>query len=505
MNRTDACLNCGFTLPHSSHEDLDTTLPSFPPHLLETNEPPTHLDTVEVEKALDYTKVQILHLDNTIAALQASLENHRRLRQAAVHHLARATTILSVVRRIPTDVLIEIFNLTVPDVARKHATNRCPWVLGRVCSRWRALSLALPELWTTIDRKIPLAMVKAHIDRSLPHPLTVELGFSVTGSVELLIACSARWAAADVEMRAFMGPALAGVHGRLPLLRRLRYNDNNGFRSFGAFENAPALRDVSLSGKASLHLPWSQLERLNIKVSDAAGLSQLRQAYNLLALSVTGRPYEQPTVGGTATAAAAQMVELPRLRTLLIKDGAFLRSLILPALEDLYVALDVSAVPALIARSNCHHLLRAFTTDGQCTAAEVLGVLTHAPALVELRVSALQDTLGLLTGLTVPFRDEASAAAAYTRPLVPALRSLAISGVGDASACSQLLLMMDSRRLSTMCVEPVLCVLDFVKWAQLYPQAVGTLRTLRESGFEVEWLMGPQSLDRYRSWRPRYP
>ncbi|KAJ7762920.1 hypothetical protein B0H16DRAFT_1528152 [Mycena metata] len=498
MKETDICWNCGVAL-HAGNMDSvpGPHLPSFPHHLLGTNDPPTYLETSEVQNSLDETKAQILRLDATIAALQASLEKHRRLRQSAADQLRHGSTILSVVRRIPTDVLVEIFNLTVPDAARKHATNRCPWVLGRVCSRWRAISLALPELWTTIDRKIPLAMVKAHIDRSLPHPLTVELGFSDTGSVELLIACSARWVVADVEMRAFMGPALAKVHGRLPLLRRLRYNDNNGFRSFGAFENAPALREVSLSGKASLHLPWSQLERLNMKVSDSAGLSQLRQAHNLVALSVTGRPYEQPQPGGLAS-----LVELPRLRTLLIKDGVFLRSLVLPALEDIYISMDISALPSLIERSNCH--LRVFTTDVQCSAADILPVLELSPGLVELRLSALQDAPALLTGLTVPLLSDANVNA-YARPLVPALGALLISGVGDAPACAQLVAMMESRRASTMCAEPVLCVLDFVKWAQLNLHTLETMEVLRQKGFDVEWLTGPQSFERYRSWRPGYP
>jgi hypothetical protein len=334
-------------------------------------------------------------------------------------------------------------------------------------------------------------MIKAHLDRSVPYPLTIELGFSDTGSVELLIACSARWEAADVEMRAFMGPALAAVQGRLPALRRLRYNDNNGFRSFGAFAHAPALRDVSLSGKASLLLPWAQLERLNMKLADSTGLNQLREARNLVELTVTGRPYEQLL--------SANAMELPRLHTLLIKDGVFLQSLVLPALEDVYVSMEVSHVPALIQRSNCH--LRKFTTDVQCASAEILAILEHTPLLAELRITAIQDVCPLLVRLTVP----ASEMTAYARPLVPALCALAVSNVTDAPACTQLVRMMESRRASPVCVEPVLSVLDFVKWAGLNLHALETREVLHEKGFSVEWLTGPQSMDRYRSWRPSYP
>ncbi|KAF7375380.1 hypothetical protein MSAN_00425600 [Mycena sanguinolenta] len=483
----NACSNCGFANPNTPSDSYV----ALPDHLLQSNELPTDEEIAQIENAISDRKARVLLLDKTIVALQSSLEQHRRMRQAAADQISRGVAILSVVRRIPTDVLAEIFNWTVPDEARKHATNRCPWVLGRVCSRWRALSLALPELWTTIDRKLPLAMVKAHLDRSIPYPLTVELGFSDTGSVELLIACSSRWEVADVEMRAFMGPALGAVQGRIPVLRRLRYNDNNGFRSFGAFENAPALRDVALSGKASPLLPWGQLERLNLKLSNSAGLSQLWQAHNLVELSVTGRPHEPLSV--------ANLMELPRLRTLLIKDGLFLESLSLPALEDLYVSMDVSSLPSFLQRSNCQ--LKKFTTDVQCVSASIIAVLEHTSSLVELRITAIQDVHLLLSRLTIP----ASEMTAYARPLVPALSALAISNVGDALACTQLVAMAESRRSSPVCAEPSLCVLDFIKWTGLNLHALETLAVLRERGFTIEWLTGPHSMDRYRSWRPSYP
>ncbi|KAJ6571189.1 hypothetical protein B0H19DRAFT_908737, partial [Mycena capillaripes] len=114
---------------------------------LESNDPPTYLETSLLDKAIEDSRARISQLDNAIAALQANVEKHRRLRQATADQIRRGVTILSVVRRIPTDVLTEIFNWTVPDEARRHATNRCPWVLGRVCSRWRAISISLPELW----------------------------------------------------------------------------------------------------------------------------------------------------------------------------------------------------------------------------------------------------------------------------------------------------------------------------------------------------------------------
>ncbi|KAJ6496105.1 hypothetical protein C8R45DRAFT_823678, partial [Mycena sanguinolenta] len=142
----NACSNCGFASP-PTHSDSYLTLPALPERLLRTNELPTDLEFAQIEKAITDRKARISQLDKAIAALQSSLEQYRRMRQAAVDQISRGVGVLSVVRRIPTDILAEIFNWTVPDEARKHATHRCPWVLGRVCSRRRVVSLALPELW----------------------------------------------------------------------------------------------------------------------------------------------------------------------------------------------------------------------------------------------------------------------------------------------------------------------------------------------------------------------
>ncbi|KAJ7728293.1 hypothetical protein DFH07DRAFT_851234 [Mycena maculata] len=481
---SNVCSNCA--LPTSFEADLfSSDVPSQ--HLLRTNEHPTDAEVTDLQQTIEDSRNRIIQLDRAIAALQSTIDKHRRTRQMASDHIRKSTLILSVSRRLPTDILAEIFNWTVPDEPRKRPTDRSPWVLGRICSRWRSISVSLPELWTNIDRKIPLAMVKAHLDRSIPHPLTVELGYSDTGSVELLVTCSSRWEAADVEMRGFMGPALTAIHGRLPALRRLKYNDNRGFQSFGAFAVAPALRHVVLSGRASLELPWAQLERLNLKLSDSAGLAQLRLAQSLVELTVTGRPYGQ-TLTGT--------MELPRLRTLLVKDGGLLQYLTLPALEDMYVSMDVSPIPALIARSNCP--LKRFTTDVPCLSVDIIPILEHAPALVHLRVTAISDIL-LLARLTIP-----ADFSPYLRPIVPALRELAVSNVADAAAGAQVVAMMESRRNCPACPELALCILDWAK-SNLNLHTLEMLAVLRQGGFAVEFLAGAHSMDRYRSWRLSYP
>ncbi|KAJ7093273.1 hypothetical protein B0H15DRAFT_831872, partial [Mycena belliarum] len=481
----ETCPKCGFDGSTSRPEPAP-----FPAHLLSTNEPPTSLEASVLGEALKEHRAYIARLDNTIDELQAMLATQRRRRQAATDQIRLGTTILSIARRVPTDILVEIFQRTVPDEPRKRHTERSPWVLGRVCSRWRLICRSLPKIWVHLDHKLPLKMLEVHLARSLPHLLTVEIGFPDTPSLRLLLASSKRWETADVDMPwlPFIEDMLH-AHWQFPALRRLKYNDKSGQHALKAFSIAPALRDVVLSGNASLELPWAQLERLSMKFSATIGLAELRTAKNLVELTIMGRPYPVEPCAD---------LELPHLRTLLIKDGKFLPSLVLPALEDLYISVDISSVPAFIERSGCP--LTRFTTDVQCKSGDVLAILERAPGLVDACISGLQDAHHLLTQLTVP-RDLCT----YERPVAPALRALVLSNIRDAATCAQVVAMMESRRASAACSTLSLCVLDFlVQWG-INPESLQTLAVLRDKGFEVEWLNGSRSMERYRGWRSRFP
>jgi hypothetical protein len=67
----------------------------------------------------------------------------------------RNTVILSPLRRIPPELLDEIFWWTI-ESSRRSALNYgkfdmiIPWVLTWVSSRWRAVALASPSLWSLV-------------------------------------------------------------------------------------------------------------------------------------------------------------------------------------------------------------------------------------------------------------------------------------------------------------------------------------------------------------------
>ncbi|KAJ7360800.1 hypothetical protein DFH08DRAFT_685035, partial [Mycena albidolilacea] len=135
------CLNCGRPneTPHLP--------PAFPRHLPATNDPPTDVEAVEIRDIVDHLHTRVSDIDASIKNAEALLLTLRSRRKSAIEDIRRGKTLLSVIRRLPADVWGEIFSHTVPDVHRRRAIDRSPWVLGHVCSRWRAISVSLSTLW----------------------------------------------------------------------------------------------------------------------------------------------------------------------------------------------------------------------------------------------------------------------------------------------------------------------------------------------------------------------
>ncbi|KAJ7093279.1 hypothetical protein B0H15DRAFT_155235 [Mycena belliarum] len=476
----ETCPKCGFDGSTSTPEPAP-----FPAHLLSTNEPPTSLEASVLGEALEERRAYIARLDNTIDELQAMLVIQRRRRRAATDRFRLGTTILSVTRRIPTDILVEIFQRMVPDEPWKRPIERTPWVLGRVCSRWRSISQSLPNIWVHLEHQLPLKMLEVHLARSLPHLLTVKIGSRDTPSLRLLLASSTRWETADVSIlrRRMMEKLLQDAHGQFPALRRLTYYDITGRDDLGAFSIAPALRDAALSGDALPELPWAQLERLSMRFSAAISLAGLRTAKNLVELTIMSCPVKPHAD-----------VELPHLRTLFIDDETVLPWLILPALEDLYMSVGIFSVPAFIERSGC--ALTRFTTDVECQSRDIIAILKCTPALVEARMTGLQDPRRLLTKLTVP--PELST---HEPPIAPVLRALGLSNIQHSTTCAEVVAMMESRRASAACPTLSLCVLDIPVQHWISTEALQTFEVLRDKGFEVEWFHGSRTHARYQSWR----
>ncbi|KAJ7076709.1 hypothetical protein C8R44DRAFT_565689, partial [Mycena epipterygia] len=109
----------------SNDVPLDSALPHI--HRIITNE----LDRIDV-------------LDPQIDNLRAALAHLVQRRDAAAESARQHRAIISCVRRVPPELICEIFALTFFSGPRPKDP---PWHLGHICRSWRESALSYPILW----------------------------------------------------------------------------------------------------------------------------------------------------------------------------------------------------------------------------------------------------------------------------------------------------------------------------------------------------------------------
>ncbi|KAJ7706698.1 hypothetical protein B0H17DRAFT_910311, partial [Mycena rosella] len=97
---------------------------------------------------IDELEPDIVSLDQALALLS-------QRRAALAQSLHAHKSIISPLRRLPPEILGEIFSFAVHaayyfgDISEVSGpiSQQAPWVLTRVCRRWAAVALATPALW----------------------------------------------------------------------------------------------------------------------------------------------------------------------------------------------------------------------------------------------------------------------------------------------------------------------------------------------------------------------
>ncbi|CAK5270549.1 unnamed protein product [Mycena citricolor] len=118
--------------------------PSIFTDKLGTNYAPNDQESSQIRDLLLVPSAKIAQIDLEIAAL--SVRRSELARLVAAH-----TALLSPIRRLPPDVLREIFLWCLP--TSHHPTmsvRHAPLLLGRVCGLWREVALATPRLWARV-------------------------------------------------------------------------------------------------------------------------------------------------------------------------------------------------------------------------------------------------------------------------------------------------------------------------------------------------------------------
>ncbi|KAJ6580846.1 hypothetical protein B0H19DRAFT_891174, partial [Mycena capillaripes] len=115
---------------------------------LGTNYCPKEEEIIDIKALLVEPTHRLKGLDKEIAELQKAIDKLATERELLEAFLEGHKALLSPVRRLPLDLIQEIFITCLP--TRRNcvmSASEPPVLLGRICSSWRAISLSTPRLW----------------------------------------------------------------------------------------------------------------------------------------------------------------------------------------------------------------------------------------------------------------------------------------------------------------------------------------------------------------------
>ncbi|KAF7362781.1 3-beta hydroxysteroid dehydrogenase isomerase family [Mycena venus] len=264
--------------------------------LLRTNSLPT--DSSRWHSIIASSAADVARYDTKIGRLREVMNRLVSERDALQQYGNQCRSVFAPVRRLPPEILAEIFALCCPtpalycdNIPYKPVGQSHLVTLLQVCSAWYSTVMETPSLWAIIevdpDNPYPAIPNKSlrdvsHIRRSLNrsghHPLIVQLVSSdrrVSSGLELLASCADRWRIADMHIDIAASSFLSRLRGNFPLLERLALG-GDGAEGLNIFETAPSLMHVILSDVdgALPKLPWSQLREVTYYASHPAVLDE---------------------------------------------------------------------------------------------------------------------------------------------------------------------------------------------------------------------------------------
>ncbi|KAK7006028.1 hypothetical protein R3P38DRAFT_1727405 [Favolaschia claudopus] len=110
----------------------------------------------ELKELLVQPRLRLAKLDGEILALRQKLDGLVDERESLETYIQSHKALMSPIRRIPLDLLEQIFIACLP--AHRNcvmSAQEAPVLLGRICSSWRTLSLSAPRLWSRLHIVLP--------------------------------------------------------------------------------------------------------------------------------------------------------------------------------------------------------------------------------------------------------------------------------------------------------------------------------------------------------------
>ncbi|KAH9475519.1 hypothetical protein JR316_0012634 [Psilocybe cubensis] len=133
-------------------------------NLVRSNEPPSDNVLIQLQSILAGPEKQLVEIDAQIDRLQDTIYELQKTRANIEKPISEYRCIVSLIRRIPSDILSKIFRHCLPTHRNPTiSASEAPMLLTRVCSRWRNVTLSSPRLWShlhiTFHHEVPIKTV----------------------------------------------------------------------------------------------------------------------------------------------------------------------------------------------------------------------------------------------------------------------------------------------------------------------------------------------------------
>ncbi|SJL16115.1 uncharacterized protein ARMOST_19634 [Armillaria ostoyae] len=328
--------------------------------LLDSDHALLNADIVELERLQSLYAVQLQEIQLRRRAVLKALENRK--------------AIYAPVRRLPRDILIEIFHL-ICDSWWKEKERNGPhsldvsgplWVLGRVCGTWRDTLHSSPASWArklvvrAFFSKYALELLHTYLEHTGEHRLNLQIFCSNAAGddkiLSLLVQSSQRWKNLSINAAKLHMPFFESISS-LPALQTIDiviYDDYGPDYRSDLFLSAPQL------WRASLHRHGIHQIRLLSGITHFSGTITCPEDLRLLAELPNLRRchlWMRMTTKKVPVVTVAQLTHLyvESMNILNVLSAPLLNSLTIdPVRQAFYSSTEQESLARFLHRSRCH-------------------------------------------------------------------------------------------------------------------------------------------------------
>ena len=304
------CRRCGTEISY----DFEITIPSSPAlELLQSGVVPDPSTALLIKDLLVNARVTLCSVNHEIEKISKFLSYLREKSEALEDTISQHAQSLTPIRRIPDDILSEIFSLVLHPYSEINARSG-PLLFSRVCRAWRQCAQTSQRIWASFgvsSNQAPTStIVRSWLSHARSIPLSPHIHLEVTPSdarrawpaIAEVIAYCDRWQNLVITSPISVLRSFNSVQGRLPSLEylsiKLHANESH-HQCIEAFVLAPRLRRLhqQITGVLSqIRLPWGQLTHLELDIEcdydrlrfmEESLLSTFQELVGLIDLSLT--------------------------------------------------------------------------------------------------------------------------------------------------------------------------------------------------------------------------